>query len=240
MARYKHARPFDIVRTVQTVQKQTKASAIQFNAALPVPAVIDPSYTTGSPNAFINGSTVLTGPYSVLDSYVPTASDTILALPVQGTYIILGHYGAPRAFSGVATGQTVSSTGAVVIAGMSGFPVEAIAYRISGMVFGTQGGTAATQAIRINGPAVSQLRITYNSIEITTPGGNNTGVVSTINADLTIPSFPSTATFYTKFEGTVIFSAAGICDVTARCVTSGADTWTVGSGSFVDIASAFA
>src|SRR5216684_129244 len=99
MPRYKHAQPFDIVRTVQQVQKNSRATAISANANLPVPAVIDPSYVSGQPNAFINGSTALSGPYSVMSEYIPVANNTVIALPVPGagnnTYIILGHYGPP-------------------------------------------------------------------------------------------------------------------------------------------------
>ncbi|MGA5820799.1 hypothetical protein ACPC54_23400 [Kitasatospora sp. NPDC094028] len=57
-----------------------------------LPAVIDPSYTSGQPRAYLNGSTTLTGPYQRLSSYTPTAGDHVLVMPVgaQQTYVILG------------------------------------------------------------------------------------------------------------------------------------------------------
>jgi hypothetical protein len=59
-----------------------------------LPAVIDPAYSSGQPRAYINGATVLTGPYRRLSSYTPAANDSVLAMPVRigqvGTYVILG------------------------------------------------------------------------------------------------------------------------------------------------------
>lgn len=58
----------------------------------PLPAVIDPAYTSGDPMAYLNGSTTLTGPYQHLAAYTPAAGDTVLAQPVGATqtYVILG------------------------------------------------------------------------------------------------------------------------------------------------------
>lgn len=57
-----------------------------------VPAQIDPGYTSGDPQAYINGSTTLTGPYQVLASYTPVAGDQVIALPIVATktYVVLG------------------------------------------------------------------------------------------------------------------------------------------------------
>jgi hypothetical protein len=57
-----------------------------------LPAVIDPSYSSGDPKAYLNGAPVLTGPYQHLASYTPVAGDTVLAVPVgvTQTYVILG------------------------------------------------------------------------------------------------------------------------------------------------------
>ena len=57
-----------------------------------LPATIDPAYTTGDPHAYINGSTVLTGPYQHLASYTPAANDSVIMLPVPAlqSYIIVG------------------------------------------------------------------------------------------------------------------------------------------------------
>ena len=57
-----------------------------------LPAVIDPSYTTGDPHCFINGSATLTGPYQHLASYTPVASQAVLVIPVgvTQTYVVLG------------------------------------------------------------------------------------------------------------------------------------------------------
>ena len=55
-----------------------------------LPGVIDPGYTTGDPQVLVNGSATLTGPYQHLASYTPAASDAVLLMPVQGTYVVLG------------------------------------------------------------------------------------------------------------------------------------------------------
>lgn len=57
-----------------------------------LPAQIDPAYTSGDPNAYINGSSALTGPYQCLTPYTPTAGDSVLVLPVGAsrTYVVLG------------------------------------------------------------------------------------------------------------------------------------------------------
>jgi len=59
-----------------------------------LPAVIDSAYTSGDPLAYINGATVLTGPYQHLASYTPAAGDSVLAAPVGATqtYVILGSF----------------------------------------------------------------------------------------------------------------------------------------------------
>ena len=76
-----------------------------------LPATIDPGYTSGSPQAYVNGSAVLTGPYQVLGSYVPTAGDSVLALPVQGTYVILGITGAPPSWTALTLGNSWANSG---------------------------------------------------------------------------------------------------------------------------------
>jgi hypothetical protein len=86
----------DLLHRVRKVEARTAG----IDSGMPLaalPAVIDPGYTSGDPKAFINGSTVLTGPYSRLSSYTPAAGDPVLVLPLpvtagQGTgiYVILG------------------------------------------------------------------------------------------------------------------------------------------------------
>jgi hypothetical protein len=57
-----------------------------------LPGVIDPSFTTGSPMVFVNGSTTLSGPFQNLASYTPVAGDAVLLAPVGAmqAYVILG------------------------------------------------------------------------------------------------------------------------------------------------------
>lgn len=74
---------------------ESRTSAIDSGFPLAVlPATIDPGYTSGAPNAYINGSTTLTGPYPYLASYTPVADDLVVVAPLGAlqTYIILGKY----------------------------------------------------------------------------------------------------------------------------------------------------
>jgi hypothetical protein len=78
-------------RAITRLQSRTAGIDSGFPLAA-LPAVIDPGYASGDPHAYLNGSTTLTGPYQHLASYTPTASDSVLAIPVgvQQTYVILG------------------------------------------------------------------------------------------------------------------------------------------------------
>jgi hypothetical protein len=78
-------------------QLETRTAGIDSGATLAaLPAVIDPAYTSGDPSCLINGSAVLSGPYSHLASYTPVASDAVLVLPTPVTatgvsaFIVLG------------------------------------------------------------------------------------------------------------------------------------------------------
>lgn len=81
----------DMLRRLTKLESRTGAIDSGFPLA-PLPAVIDPAYSSGDPHAYINGSAVLTGPYGHLASYTPAASDVVLVMPVgvQQTYVVLG------------------------------------------------------------------------------------------------------------------------------------------------------
>ena len=88
--------------TLQAMQRritklETRTGSIDSGFPLAVlPAVIDPAYSgTGNPNAYINGSATLTGPYGYLAAYTPVASDAVFVLPVGvlQTYVIAGKLG---------------------------------------------------------------------------------------------------------------------------------------------------
>jgi hypothetical protein len=82
----------------RVLKLETRTAGIDSGMPLAaLPAQIDPSYTSGDPMAYINGSPTLTGPYQTLASYTPAASDQVIALPLPvtagvapGTYVILG------------------------------------------------------------------------------------------------------------------------------------------------------
>lgn len=52
---------------------------------------IDPAYSgVGNPNVQITGAASVTGPYSYLSGYVPSANDSVLLVPSGSTYVIAG------------------------------------------------------------------------------------------------------------------------------------------------------
>lgn len=57
-----------------------------------LPAVIDSAYTTGDPQVYLNGATVLSGPFQYVTSYTPAAGDSVLCAPVRSlqSYVIVG------------------------------------------------------------------------------------------------------------------------------------------------------
>lgn len=80
-----------VERRLKTLEARTAGIDSGF-PLMALPAQIDPAYSSGDPMAFINGATVLTGPYQHLSSYTPAAGDHVLAVPVVAlqTYIIAG------------------------------------------------------------------------------------------------------------------------------------------------------
>lgn len=85
----------DVMKALQrrVTKLETRTAGIDSGFPLAaLPARVDPSYASGDPMAFINGSTTLTGPYQCLASYTPAAGDSVIVLPVGAltTYVILG------------------------------------------------------------------------------------------------------------------------------------------------------
>lgn len=73
---------------------ETRTVAIDSGMPLAIlPGTIDPSYVSGDPKVYINGSNTLTGPYWHLSSYTPVGSDLVAVAPIAGTmstYVVLG------------------------------------------------------------------------------------------------------------------------------------------------------
>lgn len=81
-----------IIRRLDRLEARTAAIDSGWPLAA-LPGVIDPSYTSGDPMAYVNGSDALTGPYRYFASYTPAANDNVVVLPLGGTsktYVILG------------------------------------------------------------------------------------------------------------------------------------------------------
>jgi hypothetical protein len=128
--------------------------------------------------------------------------------------------------------QTISSTSQSVINGLSCPVSSGITYRLSGQIIWTQGSTQAQQAMRINGPSVSNAGLIIRQDYDNGTTGNNvvTTFVSTMNADSNgygASGIPATTASWWTFDGTVSFSASGTLTANARCVTSGADTFKI-------------
>lgn len=83
------------LRAIQARITKLETRTASIDSGFPLaalPAVINPAYTSGNPTVYVNGATVLTGPYQYLSSYTPAASDSVLVLPVGElqAYVILG------------------------------------------------------------------------------------------------------------------------------------------------------
>lgn len=135
--------------------------------------------------------------------------------------------------------QTINSLTATLISGLT-VTVGVGTYRFRGMIFGTNGGVAAVQAIRIGSAA------TVTSIAGTVALGNygafsgltesNFALISATGVDLApAAAFSIGFSFSFWFEGIVTFSTAGAFQVNARCVTAAADTWTVNANSWFEV-----
>ena len=106
----KYAQPLDkrfsqtLVELQRTVRKlQSRTASIDSGQPFAVlNAVVSPSYTSGDPEVFLNGSASLSGPYQVLNGWVPSPGAACLAMPVQGTYVLIGTAGQPGAWQTLA------------------------------------------------------------------------------------------------------------------------------------------
>lgn len=83
----------EAVKAIQSRLAVLEARTAGIDSGVPLmalPAQIDPGYTAGDPQAYINGAAALSGPYQHLASYTPAAGDQVAVLPVGTTYIVLG------------------------------------------------------------------------------------------------------------------------------------------------------
>lgn len=85
-----------MVKLQQDVKKlKTRTAGIDSGFPLAnLPAQIDPDYTSGDAQVYVNGSATLSGPYACLSSYTPVAGASVLITPVPAlrTYVIIGSY----------------------------------------------------------------------------------------------------------------------------------------------------
>jgi hypothetical protein len=132
-----------------------------------------------------------------------------------------------------ATPQTVNSTSTAVITGLS-CQVAAGTYTLRGKVRWTQGGSGGQQALRLEGTGgatASAVDVEVAQYELSTTG--ETVVASTLTAlnqdtgNFGAGGPGAGAVMIFDLDGSVVFSAGGGFNLSARCVTSGADTYVI-------------
>ena len=133
-----------------------------------------------------------------------------------------------------AADQTVNSAPDITLTGLTA-GVAAGTYRISGKLIATQGAAAVTQAAGFTGPAASHVRISAEWFSSPGGGAYATGanVLSSLAGGVTTPAFSIGVQNYWDFDGIVVFTAAGTLTVVGH--SNGANTWTAGAYSFMDI-----
>jgi hypothetical protein len=116
-------------------------------------------------------------------------------------------------------------------------------YEFEALLFCTQGGANAQQAVGINGPSVTSLSAWVSGIDST----SGSGVVALGGAQITIMgsrasiatgpgTITNTHTFQVLIKGRVVTSASGgTLQITASCVTLATDTFTVNAGSYLTL-----
>ena len=137
--------------------------------------------------------------------------------------------------SAAAPGQLINSISAVPVTGITGITVAAAAYHIRGMIIVKQGGVGpGNQAIQIAGPAISSMNIAFESVEGATIF--NSGVATALNTNLPTGAIPLNTTGEFHFDGIIRFSASGATfGLAAICITAGADNWTLGTDSYLEL-----
>src|ERR1017187_10127645 len=135
----------------------------------------------------------------------------------------------------MATGQTVSSTSPVAITGMS-IPVAASTYHVYGKIWGLQGATTAVQAVHLatSGSAVaSAVRLDWRAANYGTETLLNYNVATSLATNMTTASMTNGYSFTITFDGIITFSAGGTLIGQCACITSGSDTWSLLSPSYL-------
>lgn len=146
-----------------------------------------------------------------------------------------GTYGTERAVF-TATGQTVNSLTPATVAGIGvAIPVAAAKYLVRGCIIILQGaGGAGHQGVRFTGPAVSNMNVSFLSVEGATIF--NSGVLGALSTDMDSGAIPINTTAELHFDGIITFSAAGSTfGMQADCITSAADTWTLSANSYLEL-----
>lgn len=128
----------------------------------------------------------------------------------------------------------INSTTPTPITQLSGLNVAATTYRIRGSLSCININATATQAVRFTfSGTYTAMNIMYQSFE----GGSvlSSGVALSTANNLSWGSIPGSTTGEMNFSGIFTFSSIGLFGMSALCVTSGADTWSVGQGSWLEL-----
>ena len=165
----------------------------------------------------------------------PTAGNTQYSSSGQQKYVGSdgNAYNTGRASFRTQADQTVSSTSATPVAGITSIPVDSGAYRISGVMTWTQVTTNVTQRLGWSGTFQAGTRIKILSV----PGAGATSSYPdevTSNSAVTLPGFATGQNIATWIEGIIVFNAVDSFGLTVWEGTSG-DSWTVKAGTFLDV-----
>jgi hypothetical protein len=132
----------------------------------------------------------------------------------------------------ISSATTFNSTSFTTVASL---PVAAITYRVEAGAHGTMGGTAAAQAMGIDGPSTSLVKMCSANWKIITSGSS---VFTTKNqalaTDFFIAAHSANSDFWLEIRGMVTFTAAGTLVWQGRAPVA-ANTWTLQGGSFIDL-----
>ena len=131
--------------------------------------------------------------------------------------------------------QLISSVTDVTVTGLS-VTVVAGAYRVHARVTWVQTTGAFAQAIGLTGPATSHVRIPYQDYKVGAGPGTDpfgTGILTTLPGGASTSAFAAGVDCFSDFDGVVVFTAGGTLRVVGQA--NGANTWTAGAYSFMDV-----
>jgi hypothetical protein len=132
------------------------------------------------------------------------------------------------------TGHTVAeASGTTTINSTSNIPITgtivavvAGTYLVRGYVHGTNGGTAATQAVSITGPAASNFNVEVDIRSATANSYKAFGEITSSGSRVGTAALAIGERFVATYSGIITFTASGNVQLGGSCVTAAADTWT--------------